>query len=230
VLLELLVAAALPVLRTAAEQLLDEGLAALGAVARVLDARVDDLFVYSEGIFRGLSEGQLPAEQLVGDDSQRPQIHVEAVTLSGDDLGRHVVRSADDGVGPEPALDLQLLSSAHVDQREEPVDVHHEVFRLEIPINDAIGVQVLHHQEYLGDQLPRVFRREGDHLGDDVEEVLTLDELHDEVDEVGVLYQLVETDHEGELGHRPQDLLLVHYVLDYLRFLDVGPVQYLYRV
>lgn len=61
-LLELLVPAALPVLRTAAQQLLDEGLAAFGAVPRVLDARVDDLLVDREGVFRGLSEGQLPAE------------------------------------------------------------------------------------------------------------------------------------------------------------------------
>lgn len=229
-LLELLVPAALPVLRTAAQQLLDEGLAAFGAVPRVLDARVDDLLVDREGVFRGLSEGQLPAEQLICDDSQRPQVHVEAVALSGDDLRRHVVRSADDGVGPEPPLDLQFLGSAHIDQREEAVDIHHQVFWFEIPVNDAIGVEMLHHHEYLGDQLPRVLGSEGDHLGDDVEEVLALNELHDEVDEVGVLYQLVEADHEGELGHRAQDLLLVHYVLDYLGLLDVGAVEHLYRV
>ena len=227
VLLQLFVPAALPVLRTAAQQLLDERLAALRAVPRVLHARVYDLLVDGKWVLRGLAEGQLAAEQFVGDDSERPEVDVEAVALAGDDFRGHVVRGADDGVGPEPALDLELLGGAHVDERKEAVDVHHEVFGLEVAVDDAVGVQVLHHQEDLRHQLPRVLGREGDDLGDDVEEVLALNELHDEVDEVGVLYQLVEAHHEGELRYRTQDLLLVHYVLDYLRLLDVGTVQHL---
>lgn len=69
-----------------------------------------------------------------------------------------------------------------------------------------------------------MFRSEGYDLGDDVEEIFSLDELHDEVDEVAVLYELVEGHHEGELRDCAQDLFLVHDVLDYLRFLDVGTV------
>lgn len=49
-------------------------------------------------------------------------------------------------------------------------------------------MEMLHHKEDLGDELPCVLRSKGDHLGDDIEEVLALDELHDEVDEIAVLY------------------------------------------
>lgn len=70
--LELLVATALTVLRTTAEQLLDECLAALGAVTRVLDTGVYDLFVYGKRVFRCLSEGQLSTEEFVGDDAEGP--------------------------------------------------------------------------------------------------------------------------------------------------------------
>jgi hypothetical protein len=50
---------------------------------------------------------------------------VEAVALSRDDFWGHVVGSADDGVGPEPALDLQFFGGAHVDQGEEAAGIHH---------------------------------------------------------------------------------------------------------
>lgn len=155
---------------------------------------------------------------------------MEAVAFSGDDFWGHVVGGAYDGIGSEPALDFQFFGGAHVDQREEAVGVHHEIFGFEVSVDDAVGVQVLHHEQDLGDQLSGVVCGEGDHFGDDVEEVFPLDELHDEVDEVAVFYQLVEGDHEGEARHCPQDLLLVHDVLDYLRLLDVGTVQHLYRV
>lgn len=69
-----------------------------------------------------------------------------------------------------------------------------------------------------------MLRGEGDDLGDDVEKILSLNELHDEVDEVAVFYELVESHHEGEARDCPQDLLLVHDVLDYLGFLDVRTV------
>jgi hypothetical protein len=151
VLLQLLVPTALTVLRTAAQQLLDEGLAALGTVPRVLHARVYDLLVDRKRVLGGLSEGQLPANELVGDDAEGPQIHVEAVALAGDDFRSHVVRGPYDGIGPESALNLEFLGRAHIDQREEPIHIHHQILGFEIAVNDAIDMQVFHHEEYLRD-------------------------------------------------------------------------------
>lgn len=221
---ELLVATALAVLGTPTEQFLDECLAALGTVARVLHTGVYDLLVDGKRVFRCLSKGQFSTEEFVGDDAKGPQIDVEAVALSCDDFRSHVMRGADDGIGPKSSLNLQFLGRAHIDQGQEPIDVHHQILWLEIPVDDAIGVQMLHHEQDLRHQLPGVLGSEGDHLGDDVEKILALDELHDEVDEVAVLYQLVEGHHEGEARDCPQDLLLIHDVLDYLGFLDVGTV------
>ncbi len=134
------------------------------------------------------------------------------------------MRSADDGIGPKPALNFKFLGCAHIDQSKEAIDIHHEVLRLEVAVDDAAGVEMLHHEQDLGGELPCMLRGEGDYFGDDVEEVLSLNELHYEVDEVGVLYQFVEANHEGKPRHSPQYFLLVHDVLDDLGLLDVGTV------
>ena len=155
---------------------------------------------------------------------------METVALAGDDFGSHVVGRPYDGIGSEPSFHLQFLGRAHIDQSEKPISIHHQILRLEVSVYDAAGVQMLHHEQHLRHQLPSVLNSKGSHLADDVEEVLALDELHDEIDEIAVLYQFVEGDHEGEARDGSEDLLLVHDVLDYLRFLDVGTIQDLYRV
>lgn len=58
---ELFVAAAVPVLRAAAQQFFNEGLAALGAVARVFHTGVYYFLVDGEGVLKGFAEGQLSA-------------------------------------------------------------------------------------------------------------------------------------------------------------------------
>ena len=155
---------------------------------------------------------------------------METVALAGDDLRSHVVGRPYDGIGSEPSFHLQFLGRAHIDQSEKPISIHHQILRLEVTVYDPISMQMLHHQQHLRHQLTGVLSSKGYHLGDDVEQILSLDELHDEIDEIAVLYQFVEGDHEGEARDGSEDLLLVHDVLDYLRFLDVGTIQDLYRV
>jgi hypothetical protein len=113
------------------------------------------------------------------------------------------VRSADNGIGSKPSFNLKLLSSPHIHESKKAVDIHHKVFRLEISIDDSIGVQMLHHKKDLGNELPAVFWGEGNNLSNDVEEVLTLYKLHYEIDEVTIFYQFVEAYHKWEFGHCP---------------------------
>lgn len=71
---------------------------------------------------------------------------MEAVALSCDDLRSHVMRGAYDGIGPKSSLNLQFLGGAHIDQSQEPIDIHHQILWFEIPVDDAIGMQVFHHE------------------------------------------------------------------------------------
>lgn len=56
------------------------------------------------------------------------------------------MRSADDGIGSESSFNLQFLGRAHIDQRKEPIDIHHQILWFEIPVDDAVGMQVFHHE------------------------------------------------------------------------------------
>ena len=49
------------------------------------------------------------------------------------------------------------------------------VLWLEIPIDDPMGVQMLHHKEDLPHQKARILNSEGSDLGDGVEEVFSFD-------------------------------------------------------
>lgn len=137
------------------------------------------------------------------------------------------MRCSNDGIGSKSPLNLQFFSSTHVHQRKIAIAVHHQILRLEISIDNSIIVHMLYHQQNLSDQETSVLRRKGYHLCNHIKQILTLDELHHEVDEERILDQLVEAYYERMLGHCPQDLLLIHDVLDYLRFLHIGPIQHL---
>lgn len=56
------------------------------------------------------------------------------------------MRGAYDGIGPKSSLNLQFLGRAHIDQSQEPIDIHHQILWFEIPVDDAIGMQVFHHE------------------------------------------------------------------------------------
>ena len=124
--------------------------------------------------------------------------------------------SSNNGVGSVPSFNFESLSCSHVYKGEIAISVHHEVLRLQIPVNNSISVEVFHHDENLSDQKASVLKSERDDFSDDIEQVLAFDELHDEVDEVAVFEEFVETDDEGVFWGCSQNFLLVHDVLDYL--------------
>lgn len=88
------------------EQLFYKCLAAFGTVTRILHAGVYDLFIDGKRIFRSFSEGQFSTEKFISDDTEGPQINVEAVALSCDDLRGHVMRCAYDGIGSKSTLNF----------------------------------------------------------------------------------------------------------------------------
>lgn len=139
---------------------------------------------------------------------------MKAVSLTSNDLRRHVMWGTNDGIGPKPAFYLELFGCAHIHKCEESIYIHHKIFGFQIAIDDTISMQMLHHEKDLGHKLPSMVGSKRYYLGDNVKEILPLYELHDEVDEVAVLDKFVEGHYEGEARNCPQNLLLVHYILD----------------
>jgi hypothetical protein len=93
-------------LRTSAQQFFYEHFTVLLAISGIFNARVDDFLVNCERIIRVLSKRQLSAQEFIHNDTQRPQIHMETVTLAGNDFRRHVMWSSYNCSGPVPSLDF----------------------------------------------------------------------------------------------------------------------------
>ena len=91
-------------------------------------------------------------------------------------------------------------------------------------------MEMLHHEKDLSDQESSVFKSEGDDFGNNIKEIFSLDELHDEIDEVAVFEEFVEVDDEGMLGSCPKNFFLVHDILNDLRFFNIVAVKNLYCV
>ena len=59
-------------------------------------------------------------------------------------FGSHVFRGADETEG-SCLVFLHSLAGAHVDQFEVAIAAHHDVFRLEIAVDDALVVKYFQH-------------------------------------------------------------------------------------
>ena len=75
---------------------------------------------------------------------------------------------------------------------------------------------MLDHEQNLSDEKPGMLHGEGNDFCDDIKEIFSFYELHDEVDEVGVFDQFVETNNKGMFGNYSQNLLFVHDILNNL--------------
>lgn len=53
---------------------------------------------------------------------------------------------ANDGVGPEPPLNFEFFGCAHVYEGKIPIEIHHEIFRFEISVDDSINMHMFHHE------------------------------------------------------------------------------------
>ena len=96
----------------------------------------------------------------------------------------------------ESPLNLQFLSSPHVNKGKVSITIHHDILWLKIPINNLIAMHMLYHNQDLTDQESSIFWGKSLYFGDNIEKVLAFYQIHDEVDEVAIFYELVEVDYE----------------------------------
>jgi len=83
----------------------------------------------------------LPVTQLLSETYQRPPVHRECVATLVDQLGRVLLRRAAYTVRGALVVHVEL-ALAEVDQLDLPVRAHHHVLRLQVAVDDGVGVQL----------------------------------------------------------------------------------------
>lgn len=91
--------------------------------------------------------GYIESAEFVENAAKRPEIGPEVVLLVGADFGGQIVRSADKCLGGGAVQDLGNTKVANFD---ELIGGEKDVGRLQIPVEDVLGVQGLdpHHQHH----------------------------------------------------------------------------------
>ncbi len=111
---------------------------------------MDDGPVDFEGVVEVVAEGEVAAEKLVETDSDGPDVDTRVVAFHGQHLGGDVIRGAYDGRGPGHAVQVVHLGRPHVHHVQVAVHIHDQVLRLDIPVHQVHGVEVLYGQDQLG--------------------------------------------------------------------------------
>jgi hypothetical protein len=106
---------------------------------------------------------------------------------------------ADDGEGF--ILAFEELGSAHIDEFHVPLVVDHDIFRLDVSVDDGELVQVLDADDQRPNVELRIVSVEQPDIADDIKQLHAFDVLHQEKDVVVVLHRLDELHDEREL-HR----------------------------
>mmetsp|Transcript_91655 Transcript_91655/g.280456 ORF Transcript_91655/g.280456 Transcript_91655/m.280456 type:complete len:208 (+) Transcript_91655:411-1034(+) len=134
-----------------------------------------------------IGEGQEAADKFEQHNAERPEVRDRAVPFATHDLGRHVMRGADDRKGAALVLG-ELFGNAKVDELHVPAVVQHDVLGLQIPVQDAAVVQRLDGDE----QRPRVelrlrTRQDSRNAANGGVQITSRDELGEHADPTGQL-------------------------------------------
>ena len=160
---------------------------------------------------------------LVNEDSKCPPVERLVVAGPLNHLGRQVLGGAAERVRFHIVGLLHDLSKTKVCQHDVAVVVNENVLRLQIPVDNVRLVQVAEGKGDLCSVKLCLFLREALLFRQVFEQFATLHELHDKVDAVGLLKDVVHTDDE-RMVHLVQNQLLNLERLDRLvLYYDVLP-------
>mmetsp|Transcript_115168 Transcript_115168/g.321930 ORF Transcript_115168/g.321930 Transcript_115168/m.321930 type:complete len:349 (+) Transcript_115168:1150-2196(+) len=182
----------------------------LGVVGRGLPSLVAHRVLFAQHLpqllFRHTPERRLSTEHDIGHDAQAPQVALARVALL-----QHLRRDVGEGAATDVHLDVRVphLAEAEVDELQvrAALVVVEEVLQLEVPVHDAVGVDVVDREEHLPHRVRGVALGKPLHLRDAVEELAALTTLHDEVEDIVALVDVVEA-RDVRVVHAKEDLNL----------------------
>ena len=170
--------------RVHGQQRVDEVLGLVGdlapeVVVELVDAGLDALV---ELLVVVVVEGRVAAEQDVREHADGPHVDLLAVGLAVQDLRRDVARRAAELVEAPRARELRREPEvAELDRRVVVVRHAQQILGLEVAVHDAQVVAVLDRLEQDQDQVPRLLLAVELLLGDALEELAALDEVHHQI-------------------------------------------------
>mmetsp|Transcript_46424 Transcript_46424/g.61484 ORF Transcript_46424/g.61484 Transcript_46424/m.61484 type:complete len:245 (+) Transcript_46424:821-1555(+) len=160
---------------------------------READRALTDQEVHS--VLVAVEEGRDADNHLEDEDAERPPIDREVVTVSNEHLWRQVLCSAAERVCELTLLDE--LCEAEIRHKQVAIFANEHILRLQITINNALLMQMRKCESNLSCEELSLVLREHSHLNEMAEELTTLDKLHEEVDTVLVLEDILHVDEEG---------------------------------
>ena len=131
-------------------------------------------------------------QQNVHDNSQAPHISFFIVFLVVENFRSHVKWSADD-LAQLLAL-CELSSSPKVYDLDNLILLQANILWLQIPVDESFFVQVIHRSQYLKHDLSRVFLFEFGSLDNFIEQLSTLQQVHDQIEVDLIFVDLVQLD------------------------------------
>mmetsp|Transcript_30376 Transcript_30376/g.97927 ORF Transcript_30376/g.97927 Transcript_30376/m.97927 type:complete len:250 (+) Transcript_30376:554-1303(+) len=209
------------------EQGLQEVLGVGPDVPRIAQVTALDTFEELLAVPR-IERGQ-PRQHLVEQRPKGPPVHGPAVPATREDLGREVLGGPAEGGRALSVVCDALLGEAKVGESDVAAGVEEDVLRLEVPVDDAEGVDVLEGEGELRGVEPRASFAELADLLEMAEEFAPGAVVEDEVELLPRLEGRVEADDEGVL-HVAQDGALRFCVLDLVPLDDVFFFKDLHRV
>ena len=137
------------ILRVFTQHPIDEILAVSLAIPRIFDSRMNNLLVNRKGTIRLPAKWEFATYKLISHDPKRPQISLKTVTLTRNNLRRHIMGRANDRLGLIPTFQRKNLGSPQINQLQISITAHHDILGLQIPINNLEGMQMFNNHEDL---------------------------------------------------------------------------------
>jgi len=119
-----------------------------------------------------------------GDDSNCEIVNSDSVVLAAHDLGRHVARGAAGLLG---VVRVPNAGDAEVGDPDVAALVEHQIFWLDVPVEDALVVHVLERQKDARDEKAGLFFREAAVPRNVVTKIAPVKEVHHQVQVFSVL-------------------------------------------
>ena len=189
------------------EEVLDQRSCVLIEIGGERNFSLENVSVDSHRVL--IIEGVNSSVHLVDENSESPPVDCLSVALVEDDLGSDVFGGSADGEGSSLG---EELGEPEVGELEVAVVADEEVFGLEVPEDDVLGVQVFEAGCDDGPVEAGLVGGEGFDVSEVGEELSAVDEFEDKIEVSGILGESFEGDDEGVADLGVDEIFIVDVI------------------